>query len=476
MDTPHMEAPRSPNPRRRPRSKMQIFKEAYLPTIILAVTIVMIVIFIIGAAVSGDPYTEAQPSVPTTTVPSTAQTDPTQSTAPLWLQQDADARLAEAEQLALNYEFAEAIALIEDFPGDRNQYPQLRDAMNRYQQILNSMVSWDAGDVVNLSFQLLIADPARAFADAENGSSYQSNHVTTSEFSAILQQLYDNGYVLVRMDDFYEQVYNNTTGRYVFTQKQLQLPAGKTPIMLTETNANYYTYMVDGNGDGQPDARGDGFACRLYHDETGFYNELVNADGSVSTGAYDVVPLLEAFIAANPDFSYKGARAIIAFSGYNGVLGYRINSTTLSADALQAERDGAAAIVQALRDAGYDLACYSYNNVSYGSDRTAAKVQEDIQKWLNEISPWIGALDMLVFARDSDIAGTETYSGNSKFHVLYNAGFTYFLGVGTGAWNQVQDQYVRHNRMNVSGYYLQNAPELFAGMFDAAAVLDSARA
>ena len=42
---------RTPAPRRRRRSKAQIFKEAYLPTIIMAITIVLVLVFIMGIAV-----------------------------------------------------------------------------------------------------------------------------------------------------------------------------------------------------------------------------------------------------------------------------------------------------------------------------------------------------------------------------------------------------------------------------------------
>ena len=48
-------------PRRRRRSKLQIFKEAYLPTIILAVTAVLVLVFIIGGIVSAN---DPQPTDP----------------------------------------------------------------------------------------------------------------------------------------------------------------------------------------------------------------------------------------------------------------------------------------------------------------------------------------------------------------------------------------------------------------------------
>ena len=352
------------------------------------------------------------------------------------------------------------------------QFPSLVSARKYYQNMLDTMVAWRAADVPNLSFHILIADPARAFVDKTYASSYKKNFVTTTEFAAILQQLYDNGYILVSLSDFYSSSISSTSGQQVFTETELLLPAGKKPIMITETNANYYTYMIDGNGDNKADAKGAGFACRLNWDGK-FYNELVNADGSISTGAYDLVPILEDFIAAHPDFSYRGARAIIAFSGYDGVLGYRINASYLSEAELQQERDGAAAIVQALKDAGYELACYTYGNTDY-SGKDAAGIKSDLDKWAEKVTPWIGQLDILVYAKEGEIGKKDVYTG-AKFNVLYNAGFRYFIAAGEAPWNQVDSLYVRHNRINVTGSNLKNHADWFAGMFDAAAVLDSAR-
>ena len=97
-----------------------------------------------------------------------------------------------------------------------------------------------------------------------------------------------------------------------------------------------------------------------------------------------------------------------------------------------------------------------------------------MQKWAEQITPWIGQLDVLVFAKDGDISDEAVYSG-SKFNVLYNAGFRYFLGSGDAPWNQVNELYVRHNRISVTGTNLNKHAELFTGMFDASTVLDTAR-
>lgn len=454
-------------PRRRKRTKLQIFKEAYLPTIILAITIVLVLVFIIGGAINRGLSDETLPPE-TTTAPTPSTEDPQMQ---LWAQEAANL-IIRADMQACNYDFEAAIETLDSFSGDASRFPSLGEARSRYQNILDNMVSWSAKDVPNLSFNVLIADPKRAFNDDIYGSSYKKNFVTIDEFAAILQQLYDNGYVLVDLDTFYATEYSASSGQDVFTEVQILLPEGKKPLMLTETNANYYYYMVDSNGDGKPDAKADGFASKLCYDGE-FYNELVNADGSISTGAFDLVPILEAFIEANPDFSYKGARATIACSGYDGILGHRVNSTNLSAAKLQEERDNAAAVVQALRDTGYTLACYTYGNVKY-TTMDAAEIRSDLQKWDKEIAPWIGNVDVLVFARNGEIGDTSEYTG-SKFNVVYNSGFRYFIGSGETPWNQVTDLYIRHNRINVTGNALKNSADLFTGMFDASTVLDSQR-
>ena len=479
MEMQNNEPIRTPTPRRRRRSKLQIFKEAYLPTIILAVTAVLVLVFIIGGIVNaGDPQLE-DPSTGTSgsstgssssEQPAGTTSNPTSSTQDPAQAQEAADLLNQAAQLAADYDYAGAVAKLESFSGIKADFPELAAAIQQYKAADEALISWNASEVYDLSFHVLIADPQRAFTDAVYPSSYKNNFITTTEFTNILNQLYGNGYILVDLDDFYALEFNSTSGTYVYVEKQLRLPEGKKPVMLTELSASYYAYMQNGDKDG----KADGFASRLAHDGNVFYNEMINEDGSVSTGSYDMVPLLEEFIAAHPDFSYRNARAVISFAGYDRILGYRINDASLSADALQAERDGLKAIVDTLKATGYKLACYTYNNVNYTS-MSAEKIQSDIGKWAEKVTPWLGEVDIIVFAREGDISDEAPYTGNSKFNVLYNAGFRFFLGVSAEPWNQVADRYVRHNRLMVTGAYLKNKPDQYAPLFDVEAVLDEAR-
>lgn len=453
------------NPRRRRKTKMEIIKEAYLPVIILAITAIIIVIFIIGALVQRS----QRQNQPVNTEPPTS-TGPTTDANQRQIQQ----LLQEAEKLAQTYDYKGAADLLDTFSGDSSAYPELQAKKAEYLQADAQMVSWEPNQITSLSFHMLIADPTRAFANQEFGKSYYQNFVTVSEFSKILQQLYDNGYILVDLED-YTTCETDQSGHVTCAAKELKLPLGKKPLLLVQTNVNYYTYMVDGDGDGEPDKNGAGFASRMIVDDSGKITcEMVDASGNTVTGAYDLVPILDAFLAEHPDFSYKGAKAILAVSGYNGVFGYRTDAAT-------AERKGAAyhteqvsaaqTLVEALKADGYRMACYTYNNVAYDK-MEAQSIQSDLQLWANEVTPVLGSTDILVFAQNS---GLTEYSGG-KFNVLQNAGFHYLLGFGTGTTGcEVGNTYVAQKRLTVTGSQMANST-VYSSCFDAASVLDPSRA
>lgn len=472
MDQQRNDSSRTPNPRRRKRSQIQVFKEAYLPILIAAVAVLLIIVFIIGAVSRSIQRRKAETAASIAASSSLAEEQAR-------LTAEAEDLVQRAAELAEQLDYEGAISLLNSFSGDSIQYPIILDAIIAYEDAQSKLVAWeDPAQVAQLSFQLLIADPQRAFTNADYGSSYNKNFITTDEFSAILQQLYENGYILVSLDDFLTTG-TSADGSSIHQVKTLYLPEGKKPLMLTQTQVNYNTYMIDSDGDRLPDKGGAGFASRLVIDANGdFACEIVNADGTQSTGAYDLVPILEAFIKENPDFSYQGARAILAVTGYDGLFGYRTNpsaKTTFGEDKYNEEVAGATKIINALRRAGYDIACYTYSNVAYG-ERGTQEIQADLTDWSNEVAPILGDCDILVYAKNSDISEVSTYSG-SKFTVLKNFGFRYYLGFcesGT-PWATVADDYVRIGRFLVTGSNLAYHADWFTGMFDAATVLDSTR-
>jgi len=471
MDEHINENDRPVNPRRRRRTQMEIFKEAYLPTIIAGVALLLILIFIIGSISRAVQKNKAEKEASIEASIALEQEE-AQLTAQV------QKLLTDAQKLAEGYDYEGAVALLNTFTGDTTRFTAIPEKIGEYTAAQAALVAWDdPSKIVNLSFHLLMADPERAIAHEEYGFAFNRNYVTVNECANILQQLYDNGYVLVDFDDIVTTEVD-ADGNSVMKANTLYLPDGKKPIMLTQTNVNYNIYMVDGDGDKLPDKDGAGFASRLVLDASGNITcEMVDSSGQTVTGAYDLVPILESFIAQHPDFSYKGARATLALTGYNGLFGHRTYKgadTDFGADTYNSAVTEATAVAKALRDKGYRFACYTYENVAYG-DYGAAMIETDLNKWIEEALPILGSVDVMAFAQQSDIAEPGVYSGD-KFEVLKNAGFKYYLGFASGAanWTSVGADHFRMGRILVSGNTMAHNAALFEGIFDPAQALETA--
>ncbi len=469
MDEFKDEQPRPVNPRRRRRSKVQIFKETYLPAVIAGVALILVIVFIIGAISRGAKKRKIEAQ---------EQQSASESMAQYKAEQDriVNDLLTRSAQKAAEYDYLGAIDLLNSYTGSQEDYPQIAEKINQYSALQNELQAWDdPNKVESLSFQILIADPSRAFTHSGYGSSFNRNYITTGEFSKILQSLYDNDYILVRMSDFITTT-TNEAGQTVYSAKTMYLPKGKKPLMITQTNVNYSLYIVDGDDDGVPDKDGGGFANKLVLDSNGkVVAEMVDKNGKSVTGAYDLVPILDAFVEQHPDFSYRGAKATLAVSGSNGLLGYRTTEKDKQDDGEavynQAVTD-AKAVVNALLSSGYEFACYTYDNVAYG-EYTTAQIKDDLNQWIKEVSPLIGKTEKFVFALESELTN---FSGD-EFKVLENAGFRYFSGFSDNGdpWVTVAGGYVRQARVLVTGYNMAYNANWFVGLFDAKAILDPSR-
>ena len=453
-------APAPPKPevdsagrRRKPRSKARRFKDDQLPLIIAAAAVLVCLIFIIGSI-------SRSVSSFMATKESEAQAASEAAQAELLLQQEAQSLIAEAQVMAMGYDYQGAIDLLNTYSGTALT-SEMEALQSQYTQTMSTLIEWkDPNNIPNLSFHVLIADPSRAFKAETYAGSYNKNFVTIDEFSAILEQLYSKGYVLVGLDDVVAEVVDGDSTSY--TPKTIALPDGKKPIMITETMVNYFSYMVDPNNDGNH-ADNSGFASRLVLQNGEVKAEMVDASGTTVVGNYDLVPILNDFIKEHPDFCYRGARAILAVCGYDGVFGYR--GATLN---------DATAVVDALRADGYDIACYTYDNIAY-AQKTANEIKADIDKWTSQIVPVIGEVDIMVFAKSSDISTTGGNYSGSKFTTLTDAGFRYFIGSNSNPSALVNTDYVRQGRIQVTGTQMANNGSIYANYFDAASVLNSTR-
>ena len=459
--------------RRRKREKKRIFKEVYLPAIIAGLALLLILSFIVGSVSNALTVKKNKDSA--------AQVEAQQqASAADAAEVEFKRTMAQVESLVTGYDYQGAIDLLNEYlngyNGSNNTFREQAVAkqaalVNEQNQLVELK---DVTTIPNLSFHVLMADASRAcnkdVSGADMAGLYNKNFVSVEEFSRILNQLYSSNYVLVDFDSF---VYKATgvDGNDEFGAKSIYLPQGKKPVMITETMVNYFEYMVDPDKDGTLDGTGHGFANKLVLDENGDIKAAyVDANGQSLVGNYDLVPVLESFIQEHPDFVYQGARAILAVSGTEGVFGYRTNTSYVSRFG-QAFYDNevieAKKVVAALREKGYTIASYTYSNQAYRS-MTTLQIQAEVTNWTNQITPVLGEVDTMVFARASDI---ESYSGTT-FDVLYRSGIRYFLNSGSSPRVDINKTFVRQTRLMVTGETLAWSSSQFTSYFDSNVVLD----
>ena len=457
------EEPQDPNaPRRRRRkSKVQIFKEVYLPPIIVCISLILVITFLIGSVSNAIKLRQIENEK------EQMQLNESLSAA-AQAEQENQKILQQAEKLAAGYNYEDAITLL-DSVGDLTEHQDLQAKRSEYVNAMSSLIEYkDPTMIPNLSFHVLIHDMSKAIQSKDFGGNYNKNFVTTGEFTKILENLYRNGYVLVDFESFVGAK-TDINGNAQFEAVPIHLPADKKPVMITETMVNYFDYMIDLNDDDLPDYSG--FPSKLVLDANGDIKaEYVDANGQTNVGNYDLVPILEDFIESHPDFSYRGARAILAVTGHEGVFGYRINSAVVANkgnDYWENQVAGAKEITNALREKGYTIACYTYKNDAYAG-WSVAQISADLQSWQTQITSVIGNVDTFVFAKMSNISD---YNG-AAFQTMYQSGFRYFISNGESPMTQVNPTYIRQNRLMVTGETMQHYSSRFTGLFDCAAILE----
>lgn len=369
--------------------------------------------------------------------------------------QDARTALfAKADRLAAMYDYDAAVEALTN--SDYREDPEALSRIEQYQATAATMVAADNSEITHVFFHILTVDTARAFTDDKQGKDFNQVMTTIPEFEKILQQMYERGYVLVGLHDIAE-VQKQDDGTEKMVSKKIMLPEGKKPFVMSEDDVCYYEYM-----------EGRGFADKMVLDENGKLKlQYTDAAGNVSIGDYDIVPILDNFIEEHPDFSYRGAKAIMAFTGYNGVLGYRTDETYDASSPnydpkntanpnIEADRETVKTLMKALVEDGYELASHSWGHINF-TNRSLADLTRDTDRWERNVETLMPEpCDIILYPFGADIGDWHPYSAdNEKFQMLEKAGFRYFCNVdSTQAWTQISGDSLRQGRRNLDGYRL----------------------
>ncbi|MBQ8278338.1 MAG: polysaccharide deacetylase [Roseburia sp.] len=363
--------------------------------------------------------------------------------------------LYEAEQLALGYYYDEAIALLETVPAEYAQDSEVLAKMEAYTAAKDSFVPYEE-PVRHIFFHSLIVDTSLAFDGdyMENGYNYWMT--TVDEFKAMLEELYANDYVLIDIHELArEEVDEN--GNVKLVANDPMVPAGKKPLVLSVDDVNYYEYMEK-----------DGFARKLLIDENGDVKNLyIDKDGNELIGDYDVAPILDSFVKEHPDFSLRGAKGILALTGYEGALGYDTHLT--DSPTLEEDIATATAVANRLKETGWLFAIHGYGHRD-ANKITYSHLVNDTNRWLTDIGSIVGETDIYIFPY-----GSEIEYPSDKLDYFESVGLRYFCGVWTKPFVSVKDSYVRQTRCNLDGFNMITRPNALADLFDVSKVLDTSR-
>lgn len=363
--------------------------------------------------------------------------------------------LEKAKTLALGYYYDEALACLNAVPEEFIQDSEVTSAIEEYTNAPDTFVPYDE-PVRHVFFHSLIADTSLAFDGDSMSNGYNNWMTTIDEFQAMLEELYKNQYLLIDIHDLAKETIDEN-GNVTFTANAPLVPEGKIPLVLSVDDVNYYDYMKE-----------DGFARKLLLDENGDVKNLyVDKDGNKLIGDYDVVPILDAFVKEHPDFSLRGAKGIIALTGYEGTLGYRTNDT--ESETFEQNKIDAKAVADRMKETGWLFAIHGWGH------RDAAKItyehlKQDTLRWKEEVGSLVGDTDIYIYPY-----GSEIEYPSDKLDLLNKEGFRYFCGVWTKPFVSVNETYVRQTRCNLDGFNMITRPQALADLFDVSKVLDSTR-
>lgn len=396
--------------------------------------------------------------------------------------------IEKAEYLTQTYDYDKAIETLKSVEGYEKD-TEIKEQIDDIKAIKATCVPVKLEEVTHIFYHTLVVDAKRAFANQEKDNQAVGNNqwmTTIDEFNAITQEMYDRGYVMVSIHDLYE-VTKDENGNETWSPAEILLPPDKKAFVLSLDDLSYY-HSYDNYG----------YATKLIIDENGdVMNEYTDANGKTTIGAYDCVPLMDRFVEKHPDASYRGAKGIIALTGYNGVLGYRTDFTyDLSlADCdrhqrawiaahpdfnLENERAQAKKVADAMKANGWEFASHTWGHVRVG-DRSLAALKVDNEKWMANVKPIVGETDTIIFAHGQDLHGIGAYpESNEKYQYFRDQGFRIFCNVDSTKYQTfLGKDYMRQGRRNLDGYRIYyNAigdQNNVSDLFDAAKILDPDR-
>lgn len=310
------------------------------------------------------------------------------------------------------------------------------------------------GVVEHIFFHPLLAYPELAFDGDNQTLGFDDWFVTVNEFNKIIKSLYEKNFILININDVYEEYDSN--GQMLMRRRELLLPKGKKPLIISLDDVNYNRYML-----------GNGTVYKLMLDSNGDITTYsINPKGEeVYSRDLESIPLLDQFVQKHPDFSFNGAKGTIALTGYEGILGYRTNRQS---ENLESEQNNVKPVIEKLKKNGWNFACHSYGHPNV-SQISLEKLMDDTTKWKNEVESLIGPTQVYIYPFGSSIP-----EGSAQFQYLQSQGFKVFCAVGIESYEKISTHTngVMADRRHMDGMGFRKLREKNLDLFDSNEVMD----
>ena len=229
----------------------------------------------------------------------------------------------------------------------------------------------------------------------------------------------------------------------------------RSPLILSQVPVHYTTSLAN-----------DGFARRLVVTSGGqIACEYTDAEGKTTTGAYDLVSVLEAFLAQHPDFSYRGALAVLGISGDPGPLGYDITGRDRAGFC---QKGSPEPTEHRLRICQLHL-----TTASAMARHPEEEVAQDVKQWKEALEPVLGPVSILFYANGADLPIMKAPNSRPSMR----GGIRYFcaLDSSVNSWVQIENTYIRQSRRTINGTRITEEAGQVADLFDAAKVISPDR-
>lgn len=320
----------------------------------------------------------------------------------------------------------------------------ITDRLNLYEPSYISKVGRWYGQIDVLAIRPIAVRPELSFERSESPDYAQKTLLSCAEWKRILQSLYDSDYCLVSPELFVQ---------WPKRRAVIEIPSGKKPLMLV-FDAWQYSVLNQVCG-------------TINHLSLEDSGELTGVVGEQKGRDLDALLILEDFLKLHPDFSFNGAKGLIALNTEESLFGYVVNETqeeaiqkawkrvgqlypNLTEEEWSQQSAGAAQVIDQLAKKGWLFACAGNQGLDTGT-LSLDDLKEEVSKWSKAISPFLSeASPYFAFPN-----GSHVYNSPEALNYLLESGFHVFLGEGPNPYYFYGDTYAHVDRTPVNANSLK---------------------